>query len=112
MSDGKWNIANLSVHGQAMFGDGNRMNVVVPAQNSVQIEALLRQLKDAAEAIPPAERVGIHATIRELAQELKKKRDEQDRGLLSRSIDRIASVLKLVPSAVSATGAVKAVLGL
>ena len=120
MAESKWNIAAVNVHGQAMFGDGNRMEVRASTTDSPQIEVLLQRLKEALDAIPehgngslsPAERFNAHAAIGELTQEVKKKPAEQDRGLLTRSIDRISGVLKIVPSAVSTALSIKSLLGL
>jgi hypothetical protein len=120
MPEGKWNIGTVNVHGQAMFGDGNRMEVRAAAQDSAQLEALLGRLSDIVEALPefghgslaPVERASVQACIGDVAQEVKKKPAEQDKRLLSSSIDRIAGVLKLVPSAVNAALSVKSLLGL
>jgi hypothetical protein len=120
MPEGKWNIAAVNVHGQAMFGDSNRMEVCASAHDPARIEALLVQLREIVEVLPecghgslrPAERADVQACIRGVSQEVKKNPGERDDGFLVRSLDRIAAVLKLAPTAMSTALSVKSLLGL
>lgn len=121
MAEGKWNIANVQVTGQAMFGDGNRMEVSGQDPRSRQhIEVLLTQLRQAIEAIPDggqgsvrlAGRESAQAGLIELTQELQKKQDERSPGILSRSLQRVMEVLKFAPAAFKTAMELKSILGL
>jgi hypothetical protein len=121
MADGKWNIGNVQVHGQAMFGDGNRMEVSVQDPRSQQhIEILLDQLRQAIEALPDGRQGSVRlagrdsatAGLLELTQELKKKQDERSPGILSRSLQRVMEVLKFAPAALKSALELKSILGL
>jgi hypothetical protein len=121
MADGKWNFGNVQVHGQAMFGDGNRMAVSAQDPRSQQhIEILLEELRQAIEALPGGSRGSVrlagrdaaNAGLLELTQELKKKQDERSPGILSSSLQRIMEVLKFAPAALKTALELKSILGL